>query len=454
MGVRLPIWMAAVLVRSVAVLLLLVQLCLGQRHFFHNFPDNSNFTAERLQYAIERDVLREFYSSTNLGLTQATMADPQKKPDWTSADRWLSGDISHCMWEGVQCNVNGSILALFLPDNNLRGTLTPRLLELPHLKQLWLFNNNLGPSLPAWLAGITNLEVLLLQNNKYEGELPSSLSNLQHLKLLDLSGNNFGEKDRNVSKPEIRSATWVRELRQDSHIPESWANFSSLEDLDLSYNVLHGTIPAGLANVSTLRHLWLASNRLEGTVPATFAALTALRNLSLELNLPICSDTTAPHPPEHITAIPGTNHPYTCPFSQGPPNADNDDAHNIRGSPLKWNDVANYRHPLDKGVGNWTYCGPHASPMPLSCDYSRIVPAAVANLTNLTLTWSYPTDGTLALSASGDGYDASQQTRHHRREHRWVLYPYEYLLDPSELASDAGLEGKVNMWNDKQEPYG
>merc|ERR1712086_210945 len=436
--------------------LLLLQLSSAQRHYFHNFPDNSNFTAERLQYAIERDVLREFYSSTNPGLRLASLTDSALKPDWTSADRWLSGEVSHCMWEGVHCNSNGSILALFLPDNNLGGTLTPRLLELPHLKQLWLFNNKLGPSLPSWLSGVVNLEVLLLQNNNYEGRLPASLSNLQHLRILDLSGNRFGENiaGGDISKSAIRNAEWVLDLRDDSAIPESFANFSSLEDLDLSYNVLHGTIPAGLANVTSLRHLWLASNRLEGTVPETFSALIELRNLSIELNLPICSNTTGVRPPEHITVIPGTNHPNTCPFSAGPPNADNDDAASIRGMPAHWDDAHNYRHPLDRGVANWTYCGPHASPMPLRCEYSRIVPASVANLTNLTLTWSYPTQGTLAVSASGESFDSTQQTRHHRREHREALYPYQHLIPAEELASESGLSGSVNMWNDKQWPHG
>jgi len=459
---------------------LLVGLSLGQRHFFHNFPDNSNFTAERLQYGIEREVLKEFYYSTNPSLRdgqarnqplrQASQhqaenaASGSSKRDWISADRWLSGDVSHCMWEGVQCNANGSVLALFLPDNNLAGTLTPRLLELPHLKQIWAFNNNLGPTLPSWIGNLSKLEVLLLQNNRYEGYLTGWLANLKHLRVLDLSGNNFGENTVKITKPLVRKSWEVKYVREDSGFPPAWTNpqnyslngFQSLEDLDLSYNVMHGTIPANLSTITSLKRLWLASNRFRGTVPAELSRLTSLTNLSVELNLPMCSNTTAPQPPEHIQIIPGITGANTCPFSQGPPNLDIDDASNIPGSPSSWDSPNNHRHPLDKGFENWTYCGPHATPAPERCEEARLIPAEVRSLPNLTVTWTYPPQGTLAVSgdSSNAGYDVTQQNRHHRREHRDALYPYQYLIPASELASESGLSGTVNMWNDKQWPYG
>lgn len=392
-------------------------------------------------------------------------------------------------WRGITLLVGGRPVQrericarLFLPDNNLAGTLTPRLLELPHLKQIWAFNNNLGPSLPGWIGNLSKLEVLLLQNNRYEGHLTGWLANLKHLRVLDLSGNNFGQNTVMITKPLIRKSWQVQHARQDSGFPPAWTDpsnftvgtynqttnqttyttynlngFQSLEDLDLSYNVLHGTIPANISmNMPSLKRLWLASNRLEGTVPSDLSQLSSLTNLSIELNLPMCSNTTGPQPPEHIQIIPGTTGANTCPFSQGPPNLDIDDASNIPGSPSTWDSPNNHRHPLDKGFANWTYCGPHATPAPQRCELSRLVPAEVRALPNLTLTWSYPRQGTYAVSGNDGtaGYDIIQQNRYHRREHREALYPYQYLIPQSELASEAGLFGTVNMWNDKQWPYG
>merc|ERR1712166_188830 len=125
------------------------------------------------------------------------------------------------------------------------------------------------------------------------------MGGLQHLKVLDLSGNHFGENTVNITNPLIRKSSEVKYFRQDSSIPHAWGDgFPSLVDLDLSYNVLHGTIPPCLANLSKLESLWLASNRFRGTVPVEFANLPVLKNLSVELNLPICSDTVGAQPPE------------------------------------------------------------------------------------------------------------------------------------------------------------
>ena len=31
-----------------------------------------------------------------------------------------------------------------------------------------------------------------------------------------------------------------------------------------------------------------------------------------------------------------------------------------------WDDPNNHRHPMDKGIGDVTYCGPHAFPLPVA----------------------------------------------------------------------------------------
>ena len=53
-----------------------------------------------------------------------------------------------------------------------------------------------------------------------------------------------------------------------------------------------------------------------GTIPESFASMSALEMLAFDLNVGMCSNTTAPHPPEHIGILPGTIYPNTCPVSK------------------------------------------------------------------------------------------------------------------------------------------
>jgi len=372
------------------------------------------------------------------------------------------------------------VIRIFLPDNNLHGNIPRSVTKLPELRQLWLFGNNLGPSIPHYVGDITKLETLFLQNNRYEGDVQPALAKLQYLKVLDLSGMQLGE--RLVRDNDTEAYLQARNLSYGqielTGIPKEYGNFLSLVDLDLSYNLLHGPIPSNLSKAPKLERLFLSSNRLNGTVPESFATMTSLTTLTFDLNPGICSNTTGPYPPEHIAILPGTLYPKTCPPSKGPVSYSSTrvsesqshfyDTHVVHeaqsnrtvvheGQNTGWNITVlrddRHRHPLDIGVENETYCGPHASPDPIPCIFENLVPAVVRNRSDLSITWVYPSTGTLAVR---DGqYDIAEQTRYGRREHREAGYPFEWLPlvwngVPDELASEAGLDGILNMWNDNQ----
>ena len=59
-----------------------------------------------LSFPVPPAVLKDFYFKTNPGLFGS-----HNKRDWISADKWLSKDVTHCLWEGITCTKNGSVLA-------------------------------------------------------------------------------------------------------------------------------------------------------------------------------------------------------------------------------------------------------------------------------------------------------------------------------------------------------
>ena len=83
----------------------------------------------------------------------------------------------------------------------------------------------------------------------------------------------------------------------DGTLPDSLANLTFLQDLDLEGNSLHGPIPASLGRLnSSLLQLGLGNNRLSGPVPAELCALEVVRTGAacdmsgnhFECPLPLC----------------------------------------------------------------------------------------------------------------------------------------------------------------------
>ncbi|WP_460955204.1 beta strand repeat-containing protein [Spirosoma litoris] len=116
----------------------------------------------------------------------------------------------------------------------------------------------------SWYGvGCTNGRVttLLLSYNQLSGPIPESLANLTNLQYLDLQGNQLTDG-----------------------IPASFSALTSLTYLRLTNNPLGGEIPAGLGKLTSLTYLELVNNQLSGEIPTSLSALANLTTLNLGVN--------------------------------------------------------------------------------------------------------------------------------------------------------------------------
>lgn len=197
--------------------------------------------------------------------------------------RWLILDHNQLQSDKlVQAGLqNQTQLSFFFANhNNLRSV--PNALP-AGLKQLRLAHNQISSISPGAFQNLRNLTLLLLQGNRLQTITEGDLKALVSLNLLDLSGNMFSSIPKHLPPPIQQlylSNNTISSLDADSFagflnlkylrlsqcglrsqgIHLQVFNFSSLVELDLSYNKLT-TIPTV---PSTLQYLYLEANEIQG----------------------------------------------------------------------------------------------------------------------------------------------------------------------------------------------
>ncbi|KAG6714014.1 hypothetical protein I3842_05G181800 [Carya illinoinensis] len=137
-------------------------------------------------------------------------------------ENWDINSVDPCSWRMVTCSADGDghVSALGLPSQNLSGTLSPKIGDLPNLQYLLLQNNAISGPIPTTIGKLEKLQKLDLSNNTFRGEIPSSLGGLKNLNYLRLNNNS-------LTGP----------------CPESLSNIEGLTLVDLSFNNLSGKLP-------------------------------------------------------------------------------------------------------------------------------------------------------------------------------------------------------------------
>ena len=189
--------------------------------------------------------------------------------------------------------VNSSkfLAVLHLSNNNLSSAIYPWLYNFnKSLVDLDLSGNQLKGSIPDAFRNMSALTKLVLSSNQLEGGIPRSLGEMCSLHVLDLCHNHISEDLSDLVQNlygRTESSLEILRLCQNQlngPLPDI-ARFSSLRELDISYNRLNGCIPESIGFLSKLEHFDVSFNSFQGVVSGEhFSNLSKLQNLDLSYN--------------------------------------------------------------------------------------------------------------------------------------------------------------------------
>ncbi|XP_017239973.1 receptor-like protein 35 [Daucus carota subsp. sativus] len=180
-----------------------------------------------------------------------------------------------------------SLRSLSLRACNISGPIPISMGNLTQLHELDLGSNHIIGQIPMSMGNLTQLTDFDLRSNQITGQIPNSLANLQNLKVLSLGQNNLIGQ----------FPSWVGNLRQlvnlflssnsfTGSLPSNVTalSFPRLATLDLSYNMLNGTIPSWLFDHS-IEGLYIGSNGFTGKLNEFDSSRSALESFSCSQNL-------------------------------------------------------------------------------------------------------------------------------------------------------------------------
>ena len=72
-----------------------------------------------------------------------------------------------------------SLIALYLNDNDLEGTLDGVIGSLPNMRQIQLQGNNFSGDIPNTLKFMENLRIARFEDNKLEGSMPQEVCDMK-----------------------------------------------------------------------------------------------------------------------------------------------------------------------------------------------------------------------------------------------------------------------------------
>lgn len=182
-------------------------------------------------------------------------------------------------------NLN-SLQNLFLSKNSFTGPLPSSLSHLKSLGRLSASENKISGSIPSVIGNLTELIYLNLGMNKFSGRLPSSLGNLTKLLELGLGNNNLiGTIPSGLYDiPTLSKNLDLSHNMLEGSITQQIGNLKNLVAFRGQSNKFSGEIPAALGECQLLRYLFLQNNILNGSIPSALSRLKGLETLDVSSN--------------------------------------------------------------------------------------------------------------------------------------------------------------------------
>ncbi|KAI0527614.1 hypothetical protein KFK09_003219 [Dendrobium nobile] len=185
------------------------------------------------------------------------------------SDNLFSGDVSAIRSWG------NYVETIDLSSNKLEGTLLNETSQFLRLKSLRLSNNLLEGELPLVIGTYPDINAIDLSLNKLNGQLPPSLFSSARLTNLNLSFNRF------------TGPIFQDKLNTESASPDApllpYLN-SSLVSVDLSNNLLSGSLPREMISMSHLQLLNISTNNISGQIPKDMGMLQSLLYIDFSHN--------------------------------------------------------------------------------------------------------------------------------------------------------------------------
>ncbi|GJM92074.1 hypothetical protein PR202_ga08502 [Eleusine coracana subsp. coracana] len=182
------------------------------------------------------------------------------------------------------------VTVLNLQGNFLSGTIPPELGALANLTTINLaFNALVGPMLP-WPAPLLQLQGLFLSNNRLDGSIPSNISQiLPKIAVLDLSSNVLtGTLPKSLLCKDYLTRLDVSNNSLSGQIPflcpKEKQSSSSLLFFNASSNHFSGNLDGSISNFTQLSSLDIHNNSLNGSLPSELSDLSSLNYLDLSSN--------------------------------------------------------------------------------------------------------------------------------------------------------------------------
>ncbi|KAI3959125.1 hypothetical protein MKX01_023801 [Papaver californicum] len=283
--------------------------CLSSWDFSVDPCDHINTDRFTCGFRCELDDVSGMFRVTEIIFDQAGYTGSLTNSSWNFpyletldvSHNYLSGSIPNSI------STLSRLRRLGFSGNSFTGELPTSLGYLTNLEELYLDNNRLQGAIPESFNGLLSLKRLELQGNKISGEIPD-LSSLKNLTFLDASDNGISGK-LPANFPSSLMTTIMRNNYIQGNLPDNILNLEFLQVMDLSHNLLSGSvisalfthpslqqltlshnkftyvqIPRNLGTQSELIALDLSNNELQGLLPAFMALMPKLSALSVENN--------------------------------------------------------------------------------------------------------------------------------------------------------------------------